>query len=58
MSPAIEVDGGIGVGNARDIVEAGANVLVAGSSVFKPQDRAQAIAELRAQGRLGLEARR
>ena len=58
MSPAIEVDGGIGVGNARDIVEAGANVLVAGSSVFKPQDRAQAIAGLRAQGRLGLEARR
>lgn len=58
VSPAIEVDGGIGVGNARDIVEAGANVLVAGSSVFKLQDRAQAIAGLRAQGRLGLEARR
>jgi ribulose-phosphate 3-epimerase len=33
-SVAIEVDGGVGVGNARELVAAGANLLVAGSSVF------------------------
>lgn len=30
----IQVDGGIGLGNARQVVEAGANILVAGSAVF------------------------
>lgn len=34
----IEVDGGIGAGNAGDVARAGANVLVAGSSVFKGGD--------------------
>ena len=33
-SAELEVDGGIGPGNARVLVEAGAQVLVAGSSVF------------------------
>ncbi len=32
---AIEIDGGVGVGNAADLVDAGATVLVAGSAVFK-----------------------
>jgi ribulose-phosphate 3-epimerase len=31
----IEVDGGVTAGNAADVVNAGANVLVAGSAVFK-----------------------
>jgi ribulose-phosphate 3-epimerase len=31
----IEVDGGITAANAADVVRAGANVLVAGSAVFK-----------------------
>ena len=31
----IEVDGGIGLENVRRVIEAGANVIVAGSSVFK-----------------------
>lgn len=31
----IEVDGGIGLENVRKVIEAGANVIVAGSSVFK-----------------------
>lgn len=31
----LEVDGGIGVGTARRVVEAGARVLVAGSSLFR-----------------------
>ncbi len=34
----IEVDGGIDPSNARACVEAGANVLVAGSSLFKGPD--------------------
>jgi len=33
----IEVDGGVGAGNARRLVEAGADVLVAGSSVFRSE---------------------
>ena len=31
----IQVDGGVGIDNAAEIIEAGANVLVAGSAVFK-----------------------
>ncbi len=34
----IEVDGGVGPGNARDLVEAGADVLVAGSAIFGADD--------------------
>ena len=35
ISADIEVDGGIGTANVRDAIEAGANVIVAGTSVFK-----------------------
>lgn len=31
----IEVDGGVGLGNIRELMEAGANVFVAGSAVYK-----------------------
>lgn len=31
----IQVDGGIGVDNIKEVIESGANVIVAGSSVFK-----------------------
>jgi ribulose-phosphate 3-epimerase len=34
----IEVDGGVGLHNAEKILQAGADVLVAGSSVFKAED--------------------
>ena len=34
----LEVDGGINADNAPDIVKAGANVLVAGSSIFKARE--------------------
>ena len=34
----IEIDGGVGMGNARALVDAGANVLVAGSSVFRSEN--------------------
>ena len=39
----IEIDGGVGVGNAGALVEAGADVLVAGSSVFRASEPAKAI---------------
>jgi ribulose-phosphate 3-epimerase len=48
LSLYIQVDGGINPQNAKDAVEAGANVLVAGSSVFKAADRREAIDALRA----------
>ncbi len=44
----IEIDGGVGSGNAKKLVEAGADVLVAGSSVFGAKDPVQTIAELKA----------
>jgi ribulose-phosphate 3-epimerase len=44
----LEVDGGISVETAPEAVAAGADTLVAGSSVFGHADRAAAIANLRA----------
>ena len=45
----IEVDGGIGTKNLRELIDAGADVVVAGSAVFKPgKDPAEAVRELRA----------
>jgi len=38
LSVELEVDGGINADNAPDIVKAGANVLVAGNSVFRTED--------------------
>ncbi len=43
----IEVDGGINKTTAQAVVEAGANVLVAGSAVYGAPDVAKAIEELR-----------
>ena len=43
----IEVDGGINPETARVSIENGANVLVAGTSIFRAQDYAEAIKELR-----------
>ena len=43
----LEVDGGIDDGTAPLVVDAGANVLVAGSAVFGKPDRAAAIAGIR-----------
>lgn len=36
--PLIEIDGGVNVSNAGEIVKAGADILVAGSAVFKSDD--------------------
>ena len=43
----IEVDGGINLETAKLVKEAGANILVAGTAVFKSENRKQAIEELR-----------
>ena len=47
LSVLIEVDGGVTLENAKDIIDAGADVLVAGNSVFKSADPKAAIAELK-----------
>jgi ribulose-phosphate 3-epimerase len=44
----IEVDGGVGEENARALVEAGADVLVMGSTVFGAVDPAAALRRIRA----------
>ncbi|GEK57351.1 ribulose-phosphate 3-epimerase [Marinococcus halophilus] len=43
----IEVDGGVSRETAKDCLEAGANVLVSGSALFKQTDKAKAIEELK-----------
>lgn len=43
----IEVDGGVGLQNAEVILQAGADVLVAGSSVFKSDDPLDTIKKLK-----------
>ncbi len=43
----IEIDGGVTLENAASIVAAGADVLVAGNTVFKSKDPAAAIAQLK-----------
>ena len=44
----IEVDGGVGLQNAESLLQAGANVLVAGNSVFGAPDPSSAIRQLKA----------
>jgi len=46
----LEVDGGVDLNSAVTCVKAGANVLVAGSSVYKAEVPAQCIAEMRQLG--------
>lgn len=43
----IEVDGGVSRETAKDCLEAGANVLVSGSALFRQEDKAKAIEELK-----------
>lgn len=43
----IEVDGGINENNARLVIEAGANVIVAGSAIFKSKTPSQVIKKMR-----------
>ncbi|MEM9191023.1 MAG: ribulose-phosphate 3-epimerase [Myxococcota bacterium] len=50
---ALEVDGGIRAGTARQVTAAGADTLVAGSAVFGRDDYQRAIDELRQDGEAG-----
>ena len=43
----LEVDGGVKPGTARQVIEAGADVIVAGSAVFNSEDYAAAITAIR-----------
>ena len=47
-SAAIEVDGGVDLGNAAAVVEAGASILVAGNAIFGTPDAEAATRALRA----------
>lgn len=44
----IEVDGGVKIDNIADVAEAGANIFVAGSAIFKSDDYATTIGKMRA----------
>lgn len=48
LSVEIEVDGGVKAGNIKQLVEAGADVLVAGSAIFDSENIEEAVNELRA----------
>ncbi len=50
LSPAISVDGGISPKTAPQVVEAGANVLVAATAIFKAPDMKEAIHALKNAG--------
>ena len=47
----IQVDGGVNLETAPQVIKAGANVLVAGSAIIKADDRAQMIRDLRNSGK-------
>jgi ribulose-phosphate 3-epimerase len=51
---AIEVDGGVDAGNAAELVEAGAEILVAGTAIYGQGDPKSAIGQLRAAARGGV----
>lgn len=49
----IEVDGGVGPDNIEKVSRSGADVLVAGSSIFKADDMSRRIAELQKKAKMG-----
>jgi ribulose-phosphate 3-epimerase len=40
---SIQIDGGVKLHNAKDVVDAGANILVAGSEVFQSENPTEVI---------------
>ncbi len=46
-SAVIEIDGGVSINNAKQLIDAGADVLVAGSSVFKADNPTEMISRLK-----------
>ncbi|MEO0803555.1 MAG: ribulose-phosphate 3-epimerase [Cyanobacteria bacterium J06642_2] len=55
LDPWIEVDGGLKAHNTWQVLEAGANAIVAGSAVFKADDYAKAITDIRNSKRPAVE---
>ncbi len=51
LNTLIEIDGGVGLQNAEKLLQAGANVLVAGSSVFKSANPSETIQRMKRIGR-------
>ena len=47
LAPLIEIDGGVTVENAKEIKDAGVDVLVAGSTVFKSDNYKETISKLK-----------
>ncbi len=43
----IEVDGGIDAGNLSKVLDAGADIIVAGSAIFGREDPAEAVLEMK-----------
>jgi ribulose-phosphate 3-epimerase len=50
LNVQIKIDGGIDAGNVRQAVEAGVDVVVAGSAIFKASDPAEKLREMLARG--------
>jgi ribulose-phosphate 3-epimerase len=50
LNVLIEIDGGVTLENAASMVDAGADVLIAGSTVFKSKNPLETIAQLKAIG--------
>ena len=51
LSTVIEIDGGVGLQNAESILKAGADVLVAGSSVYKAEHPLEVISRMKGIGK-------
>lgn len=58
VSPLIEVDGGVSLSNARALAAAGADVLVAGSAIFKAPHPASVIHDMRELATIGRSSRK
>ena len=55
LSPLMEIDGGIGLHNAEKVLQAGADVLVAGNAVLSAADPAAMIHQLKSVGSEGFK---
>lgn len=47
LKTQVSVDGGVNFSNAADVIKAGANILVAGSAIFKAEDMKNTINDLK-----------
>lgn len=56
LSIDVQVDGGVRADNAEEIRKAGADVLVAGSAIFKTDDYAKAVSDIRKAASLEVSA--